>query len=376
MSGTESPLTRSVGVRRLGSTTVAGLVGGLRPKRVLTATTAIFVGYVAAFLLGYLAFLLDGQPLRSVWQVYRFKPLHLSGLEGLLPQVVLCAGYCAIWTAACWGICAVMLQIAAVRTEQVLSIRDSLVQSAHRIGTLLIGWGILAIPVVLSLLLIAAALLATHLPLFGPLLGGTAGLLLGTLLGPVLLVMLTMLIASQVQFPLLISRSNRSGLDSFTLALETASLIVRKPLHWFLAFGTALVCARIGGLLVAASLILGSSAMFAIARMIGSSGFLNQFRQALGLLFFDNQTARSLLTVWPGGWELVSLFPATSSTEPSLTVISLAIILLFGLCTMTGAMFSVLAAVYAELIELLATDLKPNMPPSTLSEPEERSADA
>ncbi len=305
-------------------------VGALSPKQITLATVGLTVGYLVWWSIGYVALLVDGQPIGPAWRVFGWLPYAPTVLTHGYAQLVWGIGVVA-------GVICVMTGQTGVAVVQAELLRGNPFCSLRQAGRFALGrfWVNAGLVISLGLFLAVMAViyalfgLLVRLPWIGDWLFALVLFLPLTIVAVLLLAVTGITVKATLVGPVVIA-ADRDG-SVFAAIVESFASVLRRPLRWGVTTIYLLLAGKLAAYVYAVVLLVAVWGMSEVMG-IGDGGRVSYLLStALSAVPSEHVIVRFWLTPLPGLPGEVPLAAApvvAASTVTPVVVVALAI--LFG----------------------------------------------
>ena len=315
----------------------------LSAKQILVMTFYLCAGMVVFDVFTYLAYLVDGQNLGTIFRVYDFFPFSIPSIHGWLAWVVFVAG-CVL---TMLSIMAGFFGVSAINIEQMRGNRFMSWGAAIRFALSRAGQIFLAeLAVVLFIALVVGIFvvfgLITRIPAIGPWIYAIFFAIPNFVIAIFAVFVIFVFALSVILLPA-VSAAERHG-EAFGVIVETFSTIIRQPLRWFGYTIYTTIVAKLASFIYAYFAFRAIQFLVGATMLGGGGGLYSLVRGGLSHLPANSEFVRETFNVFPGvDWSFsVAYWMRGGSNAAAGYVMSVMIFLIFA--SVIGYFLAVVAA--------------------------------
>ena len=271
----------------------------LSAKQIALMTLSLLGGLVVYNVFSYLAFLIQGDSLSSVYSAYGLFSFEISAHSGIIPKLIFWSGVCLALYVVMLGLFAVAaINIESIRGNRFFSAREAYRFTLSRAGQLARAEIAILLFVLFIVLLFFLLGLVVRIPFIGEWFYAVFFVIPNFIVALFTVFIIFVVILSIILLPA-VAAAERRG-ETFAVILETFSTIIRLPLRWGCYTAFTLVAAKLCSFVYAYFCYRAVQFMTAASSLGGGEKVPNLVKSGLANLPVRSDFVNHVTNVFPG----------------------------------------------------------------------------
>ncbi len=302
----------------------------LSAKQVFVMTAFLCASLVVYDAFSYLAYLVDGQAIATVFSAYGFFPFNPPVFVSSPAWVVFGVGVMGAVLVLMLGFFAVAaINIEKIRGNRFMSIGAAIKFAFARFGQLFFSELTVVLFIGFVVLLFFIVGLVSRIPYIGEWIYAVLFVIPSFVVGLLTVFTIFVAILSVLLMPA-VAAAERRG-EAFSVILETFSTVIRQPFRWFAYTGVTLVLAKLSSFVYAYFCFRTVQLMVGASMLGGGERLDRMVKSGLSHLPANSDLVREMFNVFPGiDWSFsIYHWTRSISSEPTSYLMAFMVFLVF-----------------------------------------------